>query len=89
MRLSRRFALPLLTVLVIQGCLFVPAEDVEGEDPFYFETGTDGQGASFAEMGSYDSKYLQPSPASFQCGVECADSMYNSATWFFPIMRVY
>ncbi|MCO1333663.1 hypothetical protein MO867_04835 [Microbulbifer sp. OS29] len=87
---TRKFALPLLAVLAMQGCLFLPVEEVEGEDPFFYEAETVGQGASFVEVGSHHSKYPQPFPADPQCeSADCVDSLQDSVAWFFPILRVY
>lgn len=89
MRPSGKFALSLLAVLAMQGCLFLPAEEVEGEDPFFFEADTAKQGESFVDAGGYHSELPHPTPASFECEVDCVDSIYGSTTWFFPILRVY
>ncbi|MFA0811272.1 hypothetical protein [Microbulbifer epialgicus] len=89
MRPSGKFTLPLLSVLAIQGCLFLPAEEVEGEDPFFFEADTVEQGESFVDAGNYHSQLLQPASASLECKMDCVDSVYDSTSWFFPILRVY
>ncbi|WP_020411980.1 hypothetical protein [Microbulbifer variabilis] len=89
MRPSGKFAFPVVSALVMQGCLFLPAEEVEGEDPFFFETGTARQGESFVDAGAHHSRLRPPITAGFQCEESCEDRVYDSSSWFFPILRVY
>jgi len=88
MRPSGKFALPLVSVLAMQGCLFLPAEEVEGEDPFFFDASAVMQDESFVDVG-FHSQLPQPASVVFECEVECVDSVYDSSSWFFPILRVY
>ncbi|BBM00548.1 hypothetical protein GL2_06220 [Microbulbifer sp. GL-2] len=69
--------------------MFLPAEEVEGEDPFFFDAGTTMQDESFVDVGAHHSQLLQPASVNFECEVECVDSVYDSSSWFFPILRVY
>ncbi|WHI48643.1 hypothetical protein [Microbulbifer sp. VAAF005] len=87
---TRKFALPLVAVFAMQGCLFLPADEVEGEDPFFYEAEAAGQSASFVEVGSNHTKYPQPLTAKSECeAADCVDSLQDSMAWFFPILRVY
>ncbi|WP_444921094.1 hypothetical protein ACJJID_00980 [Microbulbifer sp. CnH-101-G] len=85
----RKFALPLVAALALQGCLFLPAEEVEGEDPFFFEVQASGQESGFVEAGTIVSSTAQALPAHDECEEHCINSMYDSNTWFFPVLRVY
>ncbi|GAB2879793.1 hypothetical protein ACCI51_06680 [Microbulbifer echini] len=89
MRLSREFALPLVAVLAVQGCLFLPAEEVEGEDPFFFEVEASKEESGFVDAGTALSASAQVLPANFECDRDCAIQVYDSNTWFFPVLRVY
>ncbi|WP_444932283.1 hypothetical protein ACJJIF_11110 [Microbulbifer sp. SSSA002] len=87
---TRKFALPLLAVCAMQGCLFLPVEEVEGEDPFFYEVEAAEQGVRFVEVGSRHRQDPQPFAAQKPCEtVDCIDSLQGPMAWFFPILRVY
>ncbi|WP_226644815.1 hypothetical protein [Microbulbifer variabilis] len=85
----RKFALPLVAALAVQGCLFLPAEEVEGEDPFFFEVQASGQESGFVEAGTIVSSSAQALPADYECEGHCTNPIHDSTTWFFPVLRVY
>ncbi|WP_444883824.1 hypothetical protein [Microbulbifer sp. PSTR4-B] len=89
MRPSRKFALPLVAALAVQGCLFLPAEEVEGEDPFFFEAQASGQEGGFVEADSIVSSPAQALPVNNECEGHCTHQVYDSTAWFFPVLRVY
>lgn len=83
------FALPVITVLVLQGCIFLPVDDKDGFDPFFFDPDETSHSADFVEVGNYQPDSRTPPSASRHCSVEGGMHGLGSACWFFPVMRVY
>ena len=83
------FALPVAAALAMQGCIFLPVEDVGRHDPFFFDPDDATQNADFIEVGSYQPSAYQPSASNRHCDVDSGMRKVGSACWFFPVMRVY
>ncbi len=83
------FALPALVLLALQGCVFLPVESGDRNDPFFFNPDDVGHSADFVEVGHYQPNSQLPPSSSRRCSVESEMTKVGSACWFFPIMRVY
>jgi len=83
------FALPLAAALALQGCIFLPVEGSDREDPFFFNPDDASHSADFVEVGNYHPNSQLPPSASRHCSVDTETSKVGSACWFFPVMRVY
>ena len=83
------FAIPVAAALALQGCIFLPIENDDGNDPFFFDPDATNQRADFVEVGYYQANSYLPPSSSRQCSVDEQNHKVGSACWFFPVMRVY
>lgn len=83
------FALPIVAALAVQGCIFLPVENGDRDDPFFFNPDEVGSSADFVEVGHYQPNSYSPPASSRHCTVESEMRKVGSACWFFPVMRVY
>lgn len=83
------FALPIVAVLAMQGCIFLPVEDSVGNDPFSFNPDEVNGSGDFVEVGNYQPNSYLPPATSRHCSVDSELKRVGSACWFFPVMRVY
>ena len=87
------FAIPVAAALALQGCIFLPVENDDANDPFFFDPDATNQHGDFVEVGHYQANsqtnsYLPP-PPNQHCSVDGLNYKAGSACWFFPVMRVY
>ncbi|GAA5526038.1 hypothetical protein Maes01_02627 [Microbulbifer aestuariivivens] len=92
---------PVISALILQGCLFLPAETAEmlGElgatdaqqanDPFFFDSSEHSTSGDFAEVGNFQPDLNPPPLASRNCAMEPGINGIGPACWFFPVMRIY
>lgn len=83
------FALPVAAALALQGCVFLPVDNGDRDDPFYFDPDDVSHSADFVEVGYYQPNSQLPPSSSRHCSVDTEMNKVGSACWFFPIMRVY
>ncbi|MFI2812356.1 MULTISPECIES: hypothetical protein [Microbulbifer] len=83
------YALSVTLAAALQGCIFVPVESGDRDDPFYFNPDDVRPSANFVEVGHYMPNTYLPPASSRQCSTESELRKVGSPCWFFPIMRVY
>lgn len=83
------FALSAILASVLPGCIFVPVEPDDRNDPFFFDPDDIRPNANFVEVGHYQPNAYLPPSSSRHCSVDSELKKVGSACWFFPVMRVY
>ncbi|WP_226668015.1 hypothetical protein [Microbulbifer aggregans] len=75
--------------LCVQGCIFVPFENENGNDPFFFNPDDQVRAAEFVEVGNYLPSAAAPPMVQNHCSSAAGSNGMNAPCWFFPIMRMY
>lgn len=75
--------------LCLQGCIFVPFESENVNDPFFFNPDDQARAAEFVEVGNYLPSAAAPPSVQNRCSSAVANNGMHSPCWFFPIMRMY
>ncbi|MCW8125050.1 hypothetical protein [Microbulbifer halophilus] len=83
------FALPALLLLVLQGCVFLPVERSDKDDPFFFAADDVSNSADFVEASHYRTSAPLPPSSNHHCSGDWEMTKTGAACWFFPVMRVY
>lgn len=83
------FALPTLVLLVLQGCVFLPVERSDRDDPFFFNPDDVSNSADFVGVSHYRTNSPLPPPSNRHCPGNSGMTKTGAACWFFPVMRVY
>ncbi|MEW5251312.1 hypothetical protein [Microbulbifer discodermiae] len=88
MRRTGKLAVPIAAAAALQGCILLPVDNDDDNDPFFFNPDQAAPNANFVEAGYYRQTQGLAASSERHCPAGVASGK-SGPCWFFPVIRFY